>query len=145
MQCRQECGLINWRDIIWCYSMSKNKWIFISALFCSLLYCFELTLSLLFKLQQKQSSIQNWGHCVSSSETSFMLVLWSYADISSFPSEWKAPSLKLPPPLVCWSIVGSGSEHCIETSNNLRKLGLDCMLGVASLQLPQVPARYSRN
>ena len=45
----------------------------------------------------------------------------------------RTPSLKLPPPLGCWSVVSTGREPWIGTSNNPKKLGPDYLLDVESV------------
>ena len=48
------------------------------------------------------------------------------------------------PLLGCWSIVSTGSVLLIGTRNNPRDLGLDYMLGVASVRFCQILGVYSR-
>ena len=43
-------------------------------------------------------------------EATFLPVCWSQADTSSYPLRWRTPSLKLPPPLGCWSVMNTRSE-----------------------------------
>ena len=56
---------------------------------------------------------------------------------------WRTPSLKLLPPLGCWSIARAESDPWIKTSNNPRELDPDSMLGVASVQFLPVFGVYS--
>ena len=58
-------------------------------------------------------------------------------------SRWRTPFLKLPPPLVYWSVTSTRSEPWIITNNYLRKLGLDYTLGVTSVWFPQILGIYS--
>ena len=99
--------------------------------FCNILVTFVL----FFKLQQKQPSIQSRNYHVALSEITFLLVLvlWGIK-----------LSLKLPPALDCWSITRAENKPWIETSNIPMELGLDYILGVASVLYPQVPRFYPR-
>ena len=98
-----------------------------------------------FKLERKQLSIQSRDHCVIPSEAIFLPFLWSDTDTCYCSLRQRIPSLKLSFPIGCWSIANAGSEPWIRTSNNLRELDPDDMLGVASVQFPQVPGVYTGN
>ena len=91
--------------------------------------------ALFFKLRQKQPSIQSRSHQVAPSEVTFLPVLWSHTDTRSCPLRWRTPSLKLPLPLSCWSIMSAVSEPWIGINTNPRELDLDYILGGATFLL----------
>lgn len=108
----------------------------------NLLQCSDYLFAL-FKLQQKQPSIQSRDHHVPSSESIFLPVLWSHANSSSFPSRRNLLHGVLS--FDCWSAVIKVSEPSAKASNNMMGRGPDCMQYLAAVRFSQVPRAYSES